>query len=66
MSRNDDNDSGMTVVSAHATGFEIMSEPLIPVHIIDPFMPSILSMSNNILSTSAESATKEHDTPADG
>ena len=42
-----------------------MSEPLIPTQIINPVIPSIASISSCILSTSVESATKEHNVTID-
>ena len=42
-----------------------MNEPLIPTKIVNPVMPSIPSMSNDILNTSTESTIKECDVTID-
>ena len=44
-----------------SASFDIMNEPLIPTRIINTVMPSTPAISNNILNTSTETTTKEHD-----
>ena len=61
MSNNRNNNSDITASAIDSAGFDIMRESLIPTKIINPVTPSISSISNRILSTSAETSTKEHD-----
>ena len=57
---NNNNNHSSSVIDSSV--FEIMSEPLIPTQIANLVAPSILSMSDSALSTSA---AKEHDAIAD-
>ena len=55
---NNDDSSLSTLVPTIDTGFDFASDPLIPTQFFNQVTPSILSMSNSILSTSAESSVK--------
>ena len=63
---NDNNINSDIVASAfYSDGFDFTSEPLIPTQIINPEIPSIPSMPNRIISTSAEITKNDHDVTAD-
>ena len=60
-----DNNSNSGVTAVDSAGFDIMSKPLMHAQIANPVAPSIPSVPNSTLRTSAESASKEHDTTVD-
>ena len=62
MNDSNNNNSGleMLVLAIDEVGVDIVSEPSIPAQIINPVAPSIPLITNNILSTSAQTATNRH------
>ena len=61
----DHDDNSFSASAIDLASFEIMTEPLIPMQSANPVTPSIPSISNNIIHSSTETTTKEHDNLSD-